>query len=188
MVSFLILLSAAIAAPSSGVAPPSDCEADSHWRLLLVNGPDGEALMGSRQDLIRAMRRGSPVRVSWGEAAADGSWSVEEFANATFVNVIGNEVVAQIEPALIQSSYTDAAKAGLKSPPTDWLASVSTTGRFDAIMVDRRTGAERRVLVQRTQIAWYALAPEPACDRRPLPPALRPGQTNRIESDLRHPD
>ena len=83
-------------------AVPGSCESPQ-WRFLFANGPNGEEVGGKRADLLAALRRGSPLRVGWGEAAKDGSWSVEEFSNVSFTNVIGGRhVVAQLEPAMIQ--------------------------------------------------------------------------------------
>ncbi|PCD02608.1 hypothetical protein COC42_14505 [Sphingomonas spermidinifaciens] len=164
------------------------CETASQWRLLFVNGPEGEALSGNRGHLLKAIRRGSPIRVGWGEAAADGSWSVEEYAGTTFVNVMaGENVVAQVEPAWIQSHYTDAARAGIRTPLTDWHAVLSTTGRFEAVMIDHGTGKQQRLLLQRTTVHWFAFAPDPACDRRPTPTIAPRGRLNRLERDERTP-
>jgi hypothetical protein len=175
-----------LAAAMLAVPPAAACDSAANWRLMYVNGPDGEALGGERERLLAALRRGSPVRVAWGEAAPDGAWSVEEFASTTFVNIMGGrDVVAQIEPAAIQSHYTDPDRAGLRVPLTEWHAVIATTGRFEAVMVDRRSGAERRRLVQRTTVHWYALAPDPACDNRPLADVAPPGRGNRIEADER---
>lgn len=181
MILILAAASAALAAP----APEAGrCDATSQWRLLFVNSPDGRDIAGKREDLLRAIRRGSPVRVGWGEAAADGKWSVEEYANTSFVNIMaGREVIAQIEPGLIQSNYIDPAKAGLKTPLIDWLAMIGTNGRFDAVTIDRKTGEQLRRLVQRTTVHWYALGPEPRCDARPLPDVAPPGRLNSLETD-----
>ena len=184
----ILLLAAAGATLAAPTATASRCDGASQWRLMFVNGPDGRDISGNREDLLRAIRRGSPVRVGWGEAAADGKWSVEEYANTSFVNIMaGREVIAQIEPGLIQSNYIDPDKAGLKTPLVDWLAMIGTNGRFDAVTIDRKSGEQLRRLVQRTTVHWYALAPEPSCDRRPIPDIAPPGRVNEIETDERRP-
>ncbi len=178
----VLLLAAGMLAPSAAAA----CDNTANWRLMYVNGPDGEPLAGKLEALLAALRRGSPVRVAWGEAAETGAWSVEEFAATTFVNIMaGRDVVAQIEPALIQSHYTDAARAGLRLPMTEWHATIATTGRFEAVMLDRRSGVQQRHLVQRTTVHWFALAPDPACDERPSVDLAPPGRGNRIDQDER---
>lgn len=178
----MLLAAGLLGAPASAAV---DCS-HANWRLMFVNGPDGEPLVGERESLLAAIRRGSPVRVGWGEAAADGAWSVEEFAATTFVNIMaGRDVVAQLESAWIQSHYTDAMRAGLRLPLTEWHATIATTGRFEAVMLDRQSGAQRRRLVQRTTVHWFAFAPEPKCDTRAVGDLAPPGRANRIESDER---
>jgi hypothetical protein len=180
----ILVLTAAAAALAAPPAISKRCDATDQWRLVFVNGPDGRDVSGKREDLLRAIRRGSPVRVGWGEAAADGKWSVEEYANTSFVNIMaGREVIAQIEPGLIQSSYIDPDKAGLKTPLVDWLAMIGTNGRFDAVTIDRKSGEQLRRLVQRTTVYWYALAPDPRCDVRPEPKVAPRGRLNSVELD-----
>lgn len=162
-----------------GTVKSSDCV--SEWRLFYSHDADGAPAFGERRGLIEALRRGSPIRVGWSEASEEG-WSVEEFADTTFVNIMGGtHVVAQIEPALIQSHYLDADQSGLRTPARDWNAIIATTGRFDALMIDRESGKTIRHLRQRTRVAWYAFAPMPRCDVRPSRDLLL--ETNRQESD-----
>lgn len=156
------------------------------WRFVYANGPHGEVLRGNRDTLIAAVRRGSPLRVGWGEAARDGSWSVEEFANVGFTNLIGGrELVVQIEPAMIQSNYIDAAKASLAARPRRWHAIIATDGRFDAQMIDVETGKLQRTLRQRTTVNWYALAPASTCDTRERVMSAPRGAQNEIVIDER---
>ncbi len=181
----------AILAACQPQAPVGEAQADctrQAWRLALVNGPTGEELSGSRDDLLGAIRRGSPVRVGWGEADGDGQWAVEEFSNTTFLNIMGGrEVVAQLEPALIQTNYTDASKASLRDPLVDWHAVMSTDGRFEAITVSRASGEHLRTLVQRTTIHWYVFAPSTGCEADPAPELALRGRLNEVVSDSRKP-
>ena len=159
----------------------------SAWRWLFTSGPHGEDAGGNRQQLIDALRRGSPLRVGWGEADANGNWSVEELSDTTFVNIMGGrDIVAQLESALIQDNYIDATVADLKAPLMDWHAIASTDGRFSATMTDRRSGDVVRHLVQRTHFHWYAFAPDPACDARPLIQSAPKGRLNEQMDDSRH--
>jgi hypothetical protein len=166
---------------------PSAC-AVSAWRFVFANDGDGRDIAGHRDALLLALRRGSPLRVGWSEADSAKGWSVEEFSDVGFTNLMGGrDVVAQLEPGLIQSHYLDATRAGIKTPATDWLAIVSTDGRFEAVMLDRETGATKRRLLQRTRINWYAFAPSPQCDTREaiLPPS---DAKNRLIEDSKLDD
>lgn len=163
----------------------NDCS--SAWRFALTTNPEGKDAGGDRDDLLRALRRGSPLRVGWGEADADGNWSVEEFSNAEFTNLMGNrDVVAQLVPSMIQSDYIDATKAGFRDPPLMWYAIASTDGRFEAIMLEPGTGKVYRKLVQRTHFHWYVFAPPAECDDRPVIHSAPPGRRNTVVNDGRN--
>jgi hypothetical protein len=167
--------------PSAGPCGPSA------WQFVFSNDGRGQDVGGSRSALLAAIRRGSPVRVGWSESSAREGWSVEEFSDAGFTNVMGGrDVVAQLEPGLIQTNYVDATKAGLRNPAVEWHALMSTDGRFEALMVDRETGKTTRRLVQRTRMNWYVFAPPLDCDRREavLPPE---DARNELVEDSRTP-
>lgn len=183
-----VLLTLALLASTVSAHAANDIAcATSAWRWLFTSGPHGEDAGGNRRQLIDALRRGSPLRVGWGEADADGQWSVEELSDATFVNIMGGkDVVAQLEPALIQNNYTDATIADLKAPLIDWHAIASTDGRFSATMTDRQSGDVIRHLVQRTHFHWYAFAPDPACDTRTAVQSAPKGRRNEQTGDSRH--
>jgi hypothetical protein len=156
------------------------------WRFLFANGPHGEDIAGNRADLIAAVRRGSPLRVGWGDAAADGKWSVEEFSDVGFTNLIGGkDLVVQLEPAMIQNDYVDAKKATLREEPLKWHAIMSTDGRFDAQMTVPSTGKLYRTLRQRRHMHWYAFAPEPKCDRREAINPAPPGRQGEVIESIK---
>jgi hypothetical protein len=141
--------------------------AGSTWQFVFANDGHGKDMAGKRGTLLEAIRRGSPVRIGWSEASRKEGWSVEEFTDAGFTNIMGGrEVVAQLAPGWIQSDYLDATKAGLRSPLLEWHAIMSTDGRFEAVMVERETGRTIRKLVQRTRMNWYVFAPPLSDDRR----------------------
>jgi hypothetical protein len=168
----------------SGAAGPCG---PSSWQFAFANDGQGNDLQGSRSALLAAIRRGSPVRVGWSETSSKENWSVEEFSDAGFTNIMGGrDVVAQLAPALIQTNYLDATRAGLRSPPIEWHALMSTDGRFEAVMTDRETGQTTRRLVQRTRMNWYVFAPPLDCDSREaiLPPA---DARNTLVEDSRTP-
>jgi hypothetical protein len=147
----------------------------SAWRLLFQNDPSGKDVGGSRKHLLDALQRGSPLRVSWGATERDGR-SVVEFADVGFTSLMnGRDLVVQFQPALIQTDYLDPTRAALRRPPLEWHGLMSTDGRFDAVMLDLEGDTVFRRLAQRARMSWYALAPDPACDQRPIPELALPG-------------
>jgi hypothetical protein len=183
LLAFTLGLSAGCRPEATAAAAP--CA--SAWRFVFANDDRGHDVQGSRAALLAAIRRGSPVRVGWSESSSSEKWSVEEFSDAGFTNIMGGrDVVAQLDPAVIQTNYVDATKAGVRSPVVEWHALMSTDGRFEAVMVDRETGRTTRRLVQRTRMHWYVFAPPPDCDDREqiLPPA---DARNEVVEDSRTP-
>lgn len=75
----LTLLLFASTSAAAADAPSLAC-AVPQWRHVYTSDPQGKDAGGSRQHLLDALRRGSPLRVGWGEADPDGKWKVEEFA------------------------------------------------------------------------------------------------------------
>jgi hypothetical protein len=53
------------------------------WGLIFQNDYNGRPLYGSVSDLIRKMKRGTPIRVAWGGSEPDGSTWIE-FAEPDF--------------------------------------------------------------------------------------------------------
>ncbi|MGH9320794.1 MAG: hypothetical protein ACRD3V_13025 [Vicinamibacteria bacterium] len=138
------------------------------WQLVYQHDLDGNPLIGEVEDLINAMKGGSPIRVSWGgTVAADSSWI--EFAEPVFVTVMNdNAVVVQFPLSFIQTDYVDPGEAFLQTdPPTGWRALMSTNGNYHQFHYDLRTGAITRIMFARTQASWFALVPPR--EGRPVP-------------------
>lgn len=183
----VVLLCLLPAMPLLAAEPAETCV--SAWRHVFSTDQQGKDFAGDRQALLNALRRGSPLRVGWGEADAEGNWSVEEFADAEFTNLMGNrDVVAQLVPALIQTDYIDAGKAGFRDPPLMWYGMASTDGRFEAIMLEPGSGKVYRKLAQRTHFHWYVFAPPASCDDRPLINSAPKGRRNAVVGDDRDRD
>jgi hypothetical protein len=155
------------------------------WRLMYRHDADGRPIAGSKEALFTALRRGDPVRVAWGGAfrGRDGApLSVEHSADPVFVSIAGGrEVIAQIPEHVAQAGYQDEAVATYENGGVLWRGLFSTTGRFDAIWVDRGTGKEVRRFPQRAAVAWLAFAPEPRCDSRPVLDLATPGGVRRAD-------
>lgn len=168
-------------------------EAPTEWRLVYQNSLDGRPITGSVDDLIGALKRGSPIRVSWGgmdgEVGSDDSWI--EFAEPDFTTVIDDSaVVVQFPPSFIQTSYTDVGETYLQTdPPTVWRALMSTDGTYHQFHYDLRTGELTREMFARTEMSWFALA-RPDGDRdgeaSGEPPNLTPRDAFRLDSAVTH--
>jgi hypothetical protein len=138
------------------------------WRLVYRHDADGKPLAGAKEDLFAAVRSGYPIRFAWG-ATFRGGAAVEHSAEPVFLTITsGKEVFVQLPEHIAQASYSDAGRARFENASVMWRGLMGTDGSFDAVYVDRATGREVRRLPQRAAIAWFALAPDPACAAAPL--------------------
>lgn len=180
------LLAAAGAACTTVSESESGQTAPHEWRLVYQNSLDGRPLTGSVDDLIGALKRGSPIRVSWGgmdgEVGSGDSWI--EFAEPEFTTVIDDSaVVVQFPPSFIQTSYTDVGETYLQTdPPTVWRALMSTDGTYHQFHYDLRTGEITREMYARTEMSWFAPAAPRGADRGGEPPNLTPRDAFRLDS------
>jgi hypothetical protein len=155
---FIVIVSCTRQAPT---------QKSSTWQLVYQNNFKGDQISGSIEDLVDAMKRGSPIRVSWGGTEKNGS-SWIEFAEPVFTTVMNDTaVVVQFPLSFIQTHYTDPGKAQLKTnPPTGWRAVMSTTGDYHQFHYDLSTGKITREMYSRTDMSWFALI-SPG-DKRPI--------------------
>lgn len=152
------------------------------WQLVYQNDFNGRPISGSIKELTDAMKRGSPIRVSWGGTESDGS-SWIEFAEPIFTTIMNDTaVVVQFPLSFIQSNYTDPDSAFLKTdPPTGWRAIMSTTGDYHQFHYNLKNGEVSRIMYARTNMGWFALSKRE--DDRPVP-NLTPENAFKLDSLL----
>lgn len=131
-VSFSLSIVAFIVLISCTQDPPT-------WQLVYQNDFNGNPVSGSKEELVKAMKKGSPIRVSWGGTEADSS-SWIEFAEPVFTTIMNDaSVVVQFPLSFIQTDYTDPEKAFLQTdPPTGWRAIMSTNGNYHQFHYKKR--------------------------------------------------
>lgn len=151
-----------------------------NWQLVYQNDFDGNPVSGSAEDLVNAMKKGSPIRVSWGGTETDGtSWI--EFAEPVFTTVMNDTaVVVQFPLSFIQTHYTDPEKVFLQTdPPTGWRAIMSTTGNYHQFHYNLKTGTVTRIMYARTNMSWFVQSSFE--DDRPVPD-LAPENAFKLDS------
>lgn len=139
----------------------------AQFRLVYRHDADGQAIEGSRQALLDAVRLGAPLRLASGAAfaSADATITVEHTAEPVFVSIMrGEHVFVQLPEHIAQASYFDPGNARFDVPRVMWRGLMGSDGTFDAVMVDRASGAEVRRLPQRAGIAWFAELAGPGCE------------------------
>lgn len=147
---------------AGGVSRPACVD---RWRLAYHHDADGGRIAGDKKLLFDAVRRGRPIRLSWGSRSSrDPTISVEHVAEPVFVTVTGGELFAQLPEHSAQRGYADPEAARFETPSVMWRGLMGTTGVFDAVWVDRASGEEVRRVPQRAQIAWFVYGPERSCE------------------------
>lgn len=144
-------------------------QSNQTWQLIYQNDFDGRPINGSVKELIDAMKRGRPIRVSWGGTESDGNNWIE-FAEPVFTTVMNDTaVVVQFSLSFIQTSYTNPDSAFLKTdPPTGWRAIMSTTGKYHQFHYELKTGEISRIMNARTNMSWFITHTNSAHDQ-PIP-------------------
>lgn len=150
------------------IPPAANCT--SQWRLAYHHDIDGRVVAGRKEALVDAVRRGYPIRLTWGMSVPSKNISVEHVAEPVFATITnGREVVAQLPEHIGQQSYWDVQQAGFEDPAVLWRGIMTTTGSFDAVWVNRGTGKVVRRLPQKARIAWHVFSPDSSCTREPAP-------------------
>lgn len=89
---------------------PDDYPQPQKWQLVYQNDFNGQPVSGSIENLVTAMKKGSPIRVSWGGTEDDGS-SWIEFAEPVFTTVMNDTaVVAQFPLSFIKHTILIPAR------------------------------------------------------------------------------
>lgn len=151
------------------------------WVMLYRSGHNGEALAGSKQALLAAIRSGQPIQVGWGLSLQreERSISVEHLISPVFLTIVnGDEVSAQLPEHIAQRGYASVDGAYFDDPAVMWRGLISTQGSFDAVWTNRATGVEVRRSPQRAAFTWYA----PAAVALDTPTLAVPGGVTRDES------
>lgn len=172
----LLFLASTLGAGPAAAAPPSpDCVAQ--WRLVYRHDAEGAPLAGSREALLDAFRRGQPLRLGWGmKVERNGQWvQLEHVAEPVFASLVGGrDLFVQLPEHVLQTSYHEPSQ-DFGKPSVAWRGLMGTTGRFEAVMVDRASGEEVRRLPQKAAIAWFAYGPAPDCAPPPVELAIAGG-------------
>lgn len=145
--SFLALFGLLIVTGCASMASPQKLAA-AHWRLIYENNADGDALTGSKQELVEAVRQGQPVRI------VTVGRRIEHAADAGFLSVFEGEVFAQIEAIEAQRPTLNPTRMGYRDPGTKWRMIVGTNGMVTAQM----DGQEPNARTGHTR--WFVQGPQ----------------------------
>jgi hypothetical protein len=129
---------------------------DVGWNLIYENDENGKKLAGNLDTLLRAVRKGEPIRIAWQiEHPTNKRLKVEHFADAGFVTILNDTVVfAQIDPILGQTPNIKDQFISLKEN-TSWAFCASSLGNNDSMNMNTKTGDILDHKNWRTGIKWF---------------------------------
>lgn len=130
---------------------------NSYWSIAYKNDKSGNVLLGSKEQLINAIRKGASIKIGWG--AKGQSHQIEHIAEPIWIAILNEkEVVAHLEPQVMSgtdwekltANYADSALV-----KSEWRVVLTTKGEFDAIWYDRKDHQMTKRRPQKYVITWF---------------------------------
>ncbi len=112
---------------------------ESGWELVYKNDADGNALYGSKEELINAVRAGNPIRIGFGfRSRRDSSRTIEHVSDAEFLTILdGEHVFAQVPQIIGQRPTNDEGDLKIFFRENNkWTKIAGTNGFSTGLMVD----------------------------------------------------
>ncbi len=142
--------------PVAAMAQPSNTR--SGRTSVYSHDENGNALSGSKEELLDGLRKGYSLKVGWGwtRTLGDSSVTLEHFAEPIFTTIIQKKhlsIVIQAHPLL--KSYLAIDQQEFNHPDDFWQCVLTTEGTFNAQVSKRSTGELVRHWPQRHRMNWY---------------------------------
>ena len=119
------------------------------YMVVLRTDENGNALLGSKEELIEQVRAGADIKVGWG--AKGKTRSIEHLSEPIWIAIRNEEEIS----VLLDPHVTTSDSSQINQ---EWRVTMSTTGEFDAVWYDKFTGRVVRHVPQRHPMVWYAKA------------------------------
>ena len=139
----LILVGAVVATMALHASAPM--QAMPTWQLIYAHDENGQAVAGSKEGLLEAVRSGKSIRIYW------SGRHVEHAVDAYFLTILGGEVFAQTAPIQSQAPSLDPPAVAFRQPGQQWRTIIGTDGSVRAFMdgnQPRQHAGARRWFVQ----------------------------------------
>lgn len=121
-----------------GLSSAGAAAGDASWRPVYVVGSDGNATCGTRDDLIRLVRAGSPVRIAWGGPLPQGG-GLEHAADVQLLTIRDGHVFAQLDPVVVQRPASGGGLDLLTKEDMRFTALISTDGQLSGGVLGRES-------------------------------------------------
>ena len=131
--------------------------AEPQWQLIYKNDANGNSVFGDKQDLIRAVRNGNPIKIGYGgKLRSDSTLTLEHVFEAHFFTILNDEeVYAQMQPIIGQDPLIEKDTTHIIFRETQWNILVGTNGFSDRLTMslsqDSILGHNQRNM----NISWF---------------------------------
>lgn len=130
---------------------------DSFYQLVYKNDKNGNALKGSKQELIKFIRGGADIKIGWGTKGKNHS--IEHLSEPIWIAILDEEeVIAHPHPQVLSKIDWNSLTANYSDSVLlnqEWRVVITTKGEFDAIWynIENRTILKR--IPQNHNISWF---------------------------------
>jgi len=136
---------------------PSHKQHISQWTIAYKNDKQGNTIIGSKKQLINAIRQGASVKIGWGGKGENHS--IEHLSVPIWIAVLDeSEVIAHLAPQVLSMTDWDNLSANYQdenSAKTQWRVVITTKGEFDAIRIDRNSYKINKRVPQNHTMTWF---------------------------------
>ncbi len=134
------------------------------WTAIYKHDKEGNALQGSKQNLMEAIRNGFDIRVGWGWKSEERGHSIEHIATPIWIGILDeSEVISHLDPQVLSRinwDETNASYADSTLLDLEWRVVLSTKGTFDAVWYNRKTQEIHRRVPQAYTLTWFVDYPK----------------------------
>ena len=128
-----------------------------NWSVSYKNDKQGKTLVGSKKQLIQAIRQGASVKIGWGGKGKNHS--IEHLAEPIWIAVLDeNEVIAHLAPQVLSTTNWEDLSANYEDgslAENEWRVVITTKGEFDAIWINRNSHKVIKRIPQSHIVTWF---------------------------------
>ena len=100
-----------------------------NFEIVLETDFDGSVVRGSKEQLIKKIREGKPIRIGWQlDFDKDNKPDFDHWMDAEFITILNNEVFTQIKNINLQSPNLEESQINIIPANTMWTGILGTNG------------------------------------------------------------
>jgi len=128
------------------------------YKVVYKNDRAGNAITGSKNELITSIRAGASIKVGWGFKGENHS--IEHLSEPIWIAILDEkEVVVHLDAQVLSKTDWDNLTANYSDSTLldkEWRVAITTKGEFDAVWYDRKVGEITNRRPQNHTITWFA--------------------------------